>query len=268
MVNQKFPPEMLYRVRQTVEDRGFCVFGADDIDRLLSGIRGGQTAKRLALQEFAVLSGLRIETTPNLNAARFENPLAQKTMNLTLRSPLFPDATMHLREIEPGLFAYTCPRSGGIWVPLQSYLDWKSHCGPGDILWPTDPDPIPVDDHHPRALICPESGHLLIRYRVGHGLKFHVEVSPETGGIWLDHGEWEALKREGLHTELNVIFTAPYQRQIRAAEHQEAVERIFSGRIGNEDFGKVVEFKRWLATHPKRRDIRCYLFYDLKEEEE
>ena len=83
-----------------------------------------------------------------------------------------------------------------------------------------------------------------------------------TGGVWLDKGEWEALKSKNLHTELNHIFTASYQKQIRSAEFADTLVETFRGRIGEEDFRKVTEFKQWLDAHPKRRDIHCFLLHD------
>jgi len=262
VVNLKFPSKLLYRVLESVEEQGFCVLGAEEMERLFSKFQGGFAARREALEEFAILSGLTMETTPNLNAARFENPLSRTAMRLTLQSPV-SDAIMHLSEIEPSLLAYACPKSGGTWIPLQSYLDWKEHHARDQSEVPTKDIPSAADDSKRRALICPESGHLLIRYKVGHGLPFHVDVSPKTGGIWLDRGEWEALKNKGLHLELNHIFTAPYQHQVRAEEHEAAMDRLFRDKIGCEDFERVVEFKRWLSSHPKRRSIRAYLLYEL-----
>jgi Zn-finger nucleic acid-binding protein len=185
-----------------------------------------------------------------------------------MQSPVYTDTAMEFREIEPGLCAYLCPKSEGVWIPLQSYLTWKeSHKNVVSPL-PSGYNPVLADDSHRPALICPESGRLLIRYRVGHGLRFHVDVSPVTGGVWLDKGEWEALKVKGLHSELNLIFTASYQRQIRNAEYEETLDQRFSARIGAEDFKKVAAFKTWLAVHPKRRDICCYLMHNLEKGEE
>ena len=266
MVSQKFPPDLLYLVRESIEDQGFCVFGVEEMDRLLSRVAGGRVARREALEEFALLTGARMETTPNLNAARFMNPHPNDGAKLILHSPACPDTTMDLGEIEPGLFAYTCPKSGGVWIPFQSYLDWKDHHRHDEAKLPAASTPELADDSRQRALICPESGRLLIRYRVGHGLKFHVDVSPDTGGIWLDRGEWDALKSKGLHLELNLVFTAPYQRQLRAEEHEKVLDGMFRERIGAADFEKVAAFRQWLAEHPKKRAIRSYLLYDLPDD--
>src|SRR5260221_7730949 len=185
-----------------------------------------------------------------------------------MHSPVYPDTNMQLRQIEPGLAVYECPRSGGFWIPLQAYLAWKEQHSESSTAPPEDGAPVLQDDSRQRALICPESGRVLLRYRVGHGLQFHIDRSPATGGVWLDKGEWEALKRKGLHVSLNLIFTAAYQRQVRSAEYAHTLTETFRDRIGAVDFSKVAEFAAWLARHPKRRDICCFLLDGLEHRTE
>ena len=175
---------------------------------------------------------------------------------------------MELREIEPGLVVYECPQSGGLWIPLQAYFAWKERQPQASGALPEGGAPVLQDDARQRALVCPESGRLLLRYRVGHGLQFHIDRSPATGGVWLDKGEWEALKSKGLHVALNLIFTAAYQRQIRSAEYVQTLTDAFRERIGAADFSKVAEFGAWLAQHPRRRDICCYLLDSLEQSTE
>ena len=165
---------------------------------------------------------------------------------------------MH-KELEPGLSVYECPASGGVWIPLQSFLDWRERRGEQAVSLPKGYAPVFADDSGNPALICPESGRLLIRYRVGHGLGFHVDRSPATGGVWLDRGEWDALKSHGLHRELHLVFTASYQRRIRSASYNDRLEQTFAARIGAPDLERVLQFKDWLLAHPRRRDIWCYL---------
>jgi Zn-finger nucleic acid-binding protein len=185
-----------------------------------------------------------------------------------MRSPIHPEVNLQLREIEPGLSAYACPKSGGVWIPLERYHAWKELHQHRQQSLPEGYTPLIDDDSRQRALLCPESGRLLIRYRVGHGLNFHVDLSPVSGGVWLDKGEWDALKSQGLHSELHYIFTASYQRQIRSAEYEEALLQKFVERIGLADFQKVAAFKSWLATHPKQRDICCFLMDNIEKGEE
>jgi Zn-finger nucleic acid-binding protein len=184
-----------------------------------------------------------------------------------MRSPVSPDVDLQPREIEPGLAVLECPRSGGIWIPLAAYEQWRSQSPPvtasAAASGSTGPGPMPVDAQRP-ALICPESGCVLLRYKAGHGLPFHIDRSPVTGGVWLDKGEWEALKEKGLHVDLNLIFTAAYQRGLRSAEYAQTLEKAFQDRIGQVDFDRVAQFKDWLNHHPRRRDIWCYLSDTLK----
>ena len=185
-----------------------------------------------------------------------------------MRSPLHPNSILVLKDLEPGFSAYSCPTSGGVWIPLQNYLDWQIRQPKPPMSVPAHPTPELVDDSEQRALICPESGRLLLRYRVGHGLQFHLDRSPATGGVWLGRGEWEALKSKGLHTEMHLIFTAAYQRNIRSEQYGQRMEQTFRDRIGEPDFPRVVEIKKWLEAHPQRREICCYLFNAIGSDDE
>ena len=176
-----------------------------------------------------------------------------------MHSPVHSEVQLQLKEIEPGLSVYECPKSGGIWIPLDRYYAWKESHQNQQRPLPENYKPVIADDSKQRALLCPESGRLLIRYKVGHGLDFHINLSPVTGGVWLDRGEWDALKSKGLASQLHLIFTASYQRQVRNEEYQQALTREFEERIGAADFQKVAAFKSWLTKHPKQRDISCYL---------
>jgi hypothetical protein len=182
-----------------------------------------------------------------------------------MNSPIYPDTPMQSKDLEPGLMVYECPKSGGLWIPLQAYLNWKEHQPEIQIPAPDESLPTPADEPKHKALLCPESGRLLLRYRVGHGLPFHIARSPATGGVWLEKGEWEALKSKGLHVSLHLIFTAAYQRQIRSAVYTQKLTDTFRDRIGAEDFAKVNEFAIWLTNHSKARDICCYLLDQLDQ---
>jgi Zn-finger nucleic acid-binding protein len=183
-----------------------------------------------------------------------------------MQSPVNSSVTMQEGEIEPGLNAYLCPESGGIWIPLQSYVNWREHHREDPTPEPQQYTPETGDDSKRRAFICPESGRVLLRYKVGHGLNFHIDRSPVSGGVWLDKGEWEALKSKGLHTQMHLIFTASYQRQVRTEEYDQTIEENFKNRIGAEQFEKVAVFRDWLITQPKRREIVSYLL-NLDEQE-
>ncbi len=176
-----------------------------------------------------------------------------------MKSPLHSAVSLERTEIEPGLVVYQCPKSQGIWIPLQSYLAWLKSGPRVTRLAGESAKTELVDDSKRPPLFCPESGAMLARYRVGHELSFQVDRSPITGGVWLDRGEWEALKAKGLHDDLHLIFTAPYQREIRSASLQERMAASFKDRVGEADFEKTKAFKSWMAAHAEGRAIRAFL---------
>lgn len=177
-------------------------------------------------------------------------------------SPIHPDVALVRTELEPGLHAFACPKSGGHRIPLQEYFLWRERHVQRTRPLPPDYQPELAEDSAQRTLICPESGALLLRYRVGSGLHFQIDRSPKTGGVWLDAGEWNALKSRGLHDELHLIFTAPYQRQLRSELSTSQLNAQFENRIGREDFERAKEIKSWLTNHPKRRDLLAFLLDD------
>jgi len=183
-----------------------------------------------------------------------------------MHSPLHSEVIMVPVEIEPGLNALQCPASKGFWIPLQSYLIWRERYRDRQVPLPSGEVSASEDDSTRAALFCPESGCLLQRFQVGHGLPFRIDRSPVTGGIWLDQGEWEALKGRDLHVELHQVFTAGYQKKVRSAQLQQTVLQAFREKIGEDDFERVGEFKSWLSQHPRSRDIICYLLDSEKSE--
>lgn len=176
-----------------------------------------------------------------------------------MRSPLYPDVTLVPVQLEPKLTAYQCPKSQGYWIPLQSYMRWFKQQGHQVNPLPQDYMQHCDDDSSRPALFCPESGCLLQRFRVGHGLSFRIDRSSVTGGVWLDAGEWEALKSQNLHEEMHHIFTASYQKKLRAEELEQTVQQTFEAKLGQADYEKVIEFKKWMHEHPRSGEILSFL---------
>jgi hypothetical protein len=132
---------------------------------------------------------------------------------LIMRSPVGSRKQMEPVQLEDGLMAYRCPDTGGIYIPSASYMRWLSQQPARKQQLPeTGAEQQTLQTDRPAA-ICPESGTIMTRYKVGHGFKFTIDRSV-TGGIWLDAGEWDALRQRNFHDELNLIFT-----QSLAAQH-------------------------------------------------
>ncbi len=117
--------------------------------------------------------------------------------------------------LEDGLIAFQCPESEGVFLPIQSYFRWLSRQSERLPHLPvSDTSPEEVAGDVESAKICPETGLIMQRFKVGHGFSFYLDRSP-SGSIWFDKGEWEALRERQFHDELHLIFTAPWQRDIR-----------------------------------------------------
>ena len=108
------------------------------------------------------------------------------------------------------------------------------------------------------ARVCPESGRIMTRYRIGEGFSFRIDRSP-TGGVWLDRGEWEALKSRNFHDELLRVFTHAWQKRILRKEQLESLRKQFEDRIGGASFERAVEFKKWLQTQDHAQAIISFL---------
>jgi hypothetical protein len=68
---KQFSPDLLHRVRTAIERCGYCIFGVEEMERLLSVAKSSRAAKAQALQEFATLCGVEVETTPHFKSASF-----------------------------------------------------------------------------------------------------------------------------------------------------------------------------------------------------
>lgn len=166
--------------------------------------------------------------------------------------------------LEDEMSAYQCPETGGVFLPLESYFRWLSR----------QPDRLP---HLPvskgegeemiedlvTVKICPESGQIMQRFKVGHGFSFFLDRSP-SGSIWLDKGEWEALRARQFHDELHLIFTAPWQRKVRDEQSIDVERKLLAGRLGDELLAKIEALRDELSEHEYRTFALAYLQRDFQ----
>lgn len=169
---------------------------------------------------------------------------------------------MVAETLEEGLTAFRCPESHGIFIPAESYWRWL-HQQPSRLPHlPAPSDKSPVIEDSPEAKICPETGLLMMRYRVGHGFDFYIDRSP-TGSLWLDAGEWEALKERQFHDELHLIFTSPWQRDVLQQDIAAAHEERLADRLGPDLMGRLVALRQDLNGHPDK-DLAMALFTQVR----
>ena len=173
-------------------------------------------------------------------------------------SPVGSKQPLERMELEEGLVAYRCPETGGHWVPAKNYWKWQQSRPPVVEDGVVENGEQVTSEFDGELKLCPESQTFMSRYRVGHGLNFRVERSV-TGGVWLDGGEWEALRQGNLHRSLHKVFAAPWQQAVRDEESSKACDEMLSGKLGEDLLGRVNALRSELADHPARAEVLAYL---------
>ena len=160
--------------------------------------------------------------------------------------------------LEGGLSAWRCRDSGGHYIPADAYWRWL-HRQPGRLPHlPPPPDGAPPTEETSTPKLCPETGTLMLRFKVGYGFPFSIDRSI-TGGIWLDSGEWEALRARHFHDELHLVFTAPWQAAIRNEAARKGERDLLETRFGADLMTQIDTLKARLADHPHRNAALAYL---------
>jgi hypothetical protein len=174
-----------------------------------------------------------------------------------LKSPITGKA-MSPVALDEGLEAFHCMDSGGHYIPAASYMKWLEKQPARLPHLPEIESPFEAADDSSAARICPESGTLMTRFKIGHGFTFMVERSI-TGGIWLDAGEWQALRRRNFHDEIHLVFTAPWQKRVRDQQAQATYEDRLRSALGADLFARLHSIRAELADHPHRNLALAYL---------
>ncbi|GLS24649.1 zf-TFIIB domain-containing protein [Marinibactrum halimedae] len=155
-----------------------------------------------------------------------------------------------------GLFrSHTCSHCQGNWILIEDYVSWKER----NPEFSFSESAAFESEDSKNALLCPISGTIMQKYRISHNSEHRLDYSPSVGGVWLDKGEWEFLKSEGLAGSLNTIFTARWQKSIREASAKETFSEVYREKFGDADYQKLKEMREWVMSHKNRADIRAYL---------
>jgi len=160
--------------------------------------------------------------------------------------------------LEEGLHAYVCPETGGHYIPARNYWEWQRGLPAAVDHGHHESHLDPSSEYENTVKLCPETGSIMTRHKVGHGLSFRIDRSL-TGGIWLDPGEWKALIASNLHHELHLVFTTQWQKAIREESHAESYETMLRQKLGEELYAKVRSLRSDLSGHPFNAVALAYL---------
>lgn len=173
-----------------------------------------------------------------------------------MRCPLCDRASLSRKELEEYLAVKECNKCGGYWISADVYWKWLKKHGR---TFPEKPfsEVINTLEDSQKAKICPDCGHILIKYRVGHGISFYLDHCNNCNGVWFDKNEWETLKSRNLHDDIHSIFTTPWQEKVRKEESSKRLEKIYAEKFGD-DYAEIKKIKKWLDEHPRKSTILAY----------
>ncbi|GAA0424889.1 hypothetical protein GCM10009133_36780 [Cocleimonas flava] len=160
-------------------------------------------------------------------------------------------------SIEGQFPAHTCTDCGGNWILIEDYAAWLT-LNP-DYQFSENIKIEPEAEDTKKALICPASGAIMRKFRISASNQHRVDHSSAVGGIWLDRGEWELLKAEGLAGSLNAIVTNQWQSKIRENSAEQTFSNLYKDKFGIDSYEKVKEFRAWLNEQPQQAELKAYL---------
>lgn len=154
--------------------------------------------------------------------------------------------------------AHTCSNCGGNWILIEDYVSWKERNSDYKFSDEISVEESDISDSK-KALLCPASGTIMRKFKISASNEHKLDYSSAVGGLWLDKGEWDLLKSEGLAGCLNSIVTQNWQRNIRQNSAQQNFSEIYKDKFGEENYSKIKEIREWLGSQEQKADLRAYL---------
>lgn len=151
--------------------------------------------------------------------------------------------------------SHTCSNCLGNWVLIEDYVTWKER-HPQFVF--NDDIVCEIDDTK-TAMLCPMTGSIMRKLRLSSHSEHRIDYSASVGGVWLDKGEWELLKNEGLAGSLNAVLTAHWQRNIRINNTKDNFNEIYKDKFGIDVYNQAKAFREWLCQQPNKADLRAYI---------
>lgn len=160
--------------------------------------------------------------------------------------------------IEGQFRAHTCSNCGGNWILIEDYVSWKERNGDYEFSEEINAEESSAEDSK-KALLCPVSGTIMRKFRISASNEHRIDYSALVGGVWLDKGEWELLKSEGLAGCINSVVTQTWQRALKEKNTTQNFSEIYKDKFGEENYQKIKELRAWLNSQAQKSDFRAYL---------
>nr|WP_086940817.1 zf-TFIIB domain-containing protein [Thaumasiovibrio occultus] len=176
-----------------------------------------------------------------------------------MKCPKCKDSALHAKQMDEQFAAQECERCGGDWILVEDFVQWRENNPGFEFAKNVDVEEDEILDSQ-NALLCPRTGTFMRKFRIAAQNAHRLDYSAAVGGIWLDNGEWELLKKEGIAGQLNEILTNKWQQAVRESMSKEQFALIYSRKFGETDYQKVRDIRGWIDSHPAKADLRAYLF--------
>ncbi|PCK08028.1 MAG: hypothetical protein COA42_11325 [Alteromonadaceae bacterium] len=166
-------------------------------------------------------------------------------------------------EVDTGLVGAGCAKCHGVLLSLIQYRFWADSLG-GALASSASLNDGQYESggaciDSTGVKLCPKCSKFMTKYQIGVDSGNRIELCSHCDEVWLDKGEWHLLKELELQKVLPEIFTRAWQNNIRKKRQERNWQEHFGALIGEQDFERVAEFKRWLDAHDKASDIKHYL---------
>lgn len=168
--------------------------------------------------------------------------------------PKCKNVTLRDGFLEENFPVQCCQECKGTWIPATEYEDWQSRTRNNPVVPDLLSRTLDVDfvqsPFDMKAALCPECKRYLSRAKVNLKTAFYVERCLNCRGIWCDYGEWEMLKKLGMHSTIEQLFTNDWQTQVRTRQFSDRERQATIDKLGDELAARVFELAEILEKHP------------------
>jgi Zn-finger nucleic acid-binding protein len=184
---------------------------------------------------------------------------------MSLNCPICRTAGLEPAYLEADLPVAQCTNCRGVWVTSARYFGYVSLQSPEAASAPEIAAPAPDT---PGMKICPECRKFMRYYPVGHGVAFGIDKCSTCGGVWLNDGEWAALKARGFHLKIHAVSSDIWQAAVERDQRAEHEAAAMQRRLGPVDFAELTRIVEWLRQNPHRAEILAHLQRGLEKQHE
>jgi len=178
-----------------------------------------------------------------------------------MKCPVCKQSSLSLITLSENLPANRCSNCNGIWLSSNQYLAWVRTQEKSLPEKQTD-EPIRPELKTDSLKLCPESGHIMKRFKIFPSADFYLDRCGHCNGIWFDSSEWDILVSRNMQDKVNQFFTAPWQAKLRKKESRANMERIYLDKLGADDYKRIQEVRAWLEKNPRRAMLIAFLQAD------